>query len=294
MSSDSEKETADSTIHGDLSGDRLYQVRARKALPILVRQAKAQRTIYYSELAPELDMFWRNLGNPLGTIADALFNLNERWGADIPLIQSLVINKSRGIPGPGFEQFLKNKKYYQRQNLAGKKEVIKSEQMKVFKFDRWDKVLSEFGLAPVETSKWAIIPPPRNYNKYGKGGESRDHKIFKEYIARNPSVIGLKERSSQGEMEHSFPSGDQVDILFTDGLFQIGVEVKSRISSVEDIARGIYQCVKYKVLIEAEQMVANQKPNAVTILVLEDEFPKDLIPIRNTLGINVKDKVKMN
>jgi hypothetical protein len=42
--------------HSFLSGSKLYQERARKALPLLVRQAKAEQPIYYSALAEYLDM----------------------------------------------------------------------------------------------------------------------------------------------------------------------------------------------------------------------------------------------
>lgn len=41
--------------YGLLGGDKLYQKRARLTLPYLVRQAKAGQTIYYSDLAKELN-----------------------------------------------------------------------------------------------------------------------------------------------------------------------------------------------------------------------------------------------
>ena len=37
-------------------GDKLYQQRARMVLPILVRQAQADKPIYYSTLAQEVGM----------------------------------------------------------------------------------------------------------------------------------------------------------------------------------------------------------------------------------------------
>jgi hypothetical protein len=43
-------------ISEPISGDRLYQERARRALPLLVRQAQAGAPIHYSELAEELGM----------------------------------------------------------------------------------------------------------------------------------------------------------------------------------------------------------------------------------------------
>ena len=37
-------------IAGLISGEKLYQIRARKALPLLVRQARSEQTIFYSDL----------------------------------------------------------------------------------------------------------------------------------------------------------------------------------------------------------------------------------------------------
>ena len=45
-----------SSIARSISGDSLYQKRARTALPILVRQAMASEKISYGDLAKELDM----------------------------------------------------------------------------------------------------------------------------------------------------------------------------------------------------------------------------------------------
>lgn len=43
-------------IADPISGDKLYQERARLALPLLVRQAHAAAPVYYSALAAELGM----------------------------------------------------------------------------------------------------------------------------------------------------------------------------------------------------------------------------------------------
>lgn len=88
-------------------GDKLYQQRAREALPILVRQAKAATPIYYEDLAAEMGMpNPRNLNYPLGCIGDALNELSKQWGRDIPHIQTIVRNRQTDLPGPGFDGFL--------------------------------------------------------------------------------------------------------------------------------------------------------------------------------------------
>ncbi len=90
-------------------GDKLYQERARLALPILIRQAKAGQTVSYEDLAAELGMpNPRNLNYPLGCIGDELNRLSKKWRKEIPHIQALVVSKGTSVPGKGFDPFLKN------------------------------------------------------------------------------------------------------------------------------------------------------------------------------------------
>ena len=92
-----------------ISGDSLYQLRARQALPLLVRQAEAAQQISYSHLAEELSMpNPRNLNYPLGSIGLTIENLSKAWKEKIPPIQCLVVNKSTGIPGEGAGWFLRD------------------------------------------------------------------------------------------------------------------------------------------------------------------------------------------
>ena len=63
-----------------IEGEKLYQKRARKALPILVRQALAHQPIFYSDLANELDMpNPRNLNYVLGSIGQTLQEISDEW-----------------------------------------------------------------------------------------------------------------------------------------------------------------------------------------------------------------------
>ena len=99
--------SADGEFAKYISGDKLYRERARKALPLLVRQAQARRKIYYSDLAPKLGMAnLRNLNYALGYIGQALASLSEEPGwKEIPPIQCLVVNKQTGLPGEGVGWF---------------------------------------------------------------------------------------------------------------------------------------------------------------------------------------------
>jgi hypothetical protein len=81
--------------------------------------------------------------------------------------------------------------------------------------------------------------------------------------------------------------------LFVDGGLKIGIEVKSKISDNADILRGLFQCVKYKHLLEAEQAVNGDTPNCRVLLVLESSFPAELVSVKNILGIEVLEKITM-
>lgn len=60
-------------------GNKLYQQRARMALPILIRQAESQEPILYSNLALEMGMpNPRNLDYVLGCIGQTIEYLNKK------------------------------------------------------------------------------------------------------------------------------------------------------------------------------------------------------------------------
>ena len=83
-------------------GDKLYQQRARAALPILVQCAKARKTIMYKELGSVVSMTdLRSIGRVCGSVAAPLSDLQEYWdGNAIPRITNLVIRQN-GRPGAG-------------------------------------------------------------------------------------------------------------------------------------------------------------------------------------------------
>jgi hypothetical protein len=98
-------ETGEAAV-GLIDGEKKYQERARRALPILVRQAKAHETMFYGDLAAELGMSNpRTLNWPLGAIGNSMLRLAESWDRRVPPIQALVINKSTGLPGDGISWF---------------------------------------------------------------------------------------------------------------------------------------------------------------------------------------------
>lgn len=272
-------------------GDKLYQQRAQKALPILVRQAIAREPIYYSQLAHELNMpNPRNLNYVLGSIGETLLLISEKWGIDIPSINSLVININTLLPGSGVVWVSNGPPNYDELSTSEKREIIALEFRNIYTFSSWLELLDELGLPHPQNPDYSHHLEAIRMGNYG-GGEGEAHREFKEYVSRNPQLLGLSRRIGVGEVEFLLPSCDTADVLFKNGSEWVVVEVKSHVSNSTDIYRGLYQCVKYEALVRAYQIERGFSPNCLVILVLEGKFPEELIVLKNTLQIEVIDEV---
>lgn len=229
-----------------LAGNKLYQQRARAALPLLVRQAQLRREIVYSDLAPQLGMpNPRNLNNVLGYIGHALQSLSTLWADNIPPIQCLVVNKQTGLPGEGIWWFITSEDDFQSFSRRRQHAVLRAELQKVYDYSRWPAVLDTLGL--LTGPDLSVVDEA---SKFRGGGESKQHQKLKNYIADHPEVLQLP-ATAKVDTEFRLPSGDSLDVLFRTGDDWIAVEVKSARSPLPDIVRGMFQCVKYQAVVEA-------------------------------------------
>jgi hypothetical protein len=69
---------------------------------------------------------------------------------------------------------------------------------------------------------------------------------------------------------------------------QLAVEVKSVRSNEIDLYRGIFQCIKYKALLEAEATCAGSTPNIDALLVSEKALPPEFARHAELLGVKVR------
>lgn len=84
--------------------------------------------------------------------------------------------------------------------------------------------------------------------KYGPGGEGKDHREMKEWVAQHPEALGLTDVVSY-ELEHVFKSGDAVDLVFhREHGRQTVVEIETTIPMP-----GAHQVIKYRALLCAER-----------------------------------------
>lgn len=273
-----------------ISGNKPYQQRARNALPLLVRQAEAGESITYSDLAEELGMpNPRNLDYVLGSIGRTMERLSKAWKQKVPPIQCLVKNKNTGLPGEGIGWFLIKKEDFSKLPMRRRRAIVNAELQHVYSFPRWRDVLEALALTP-DTNDFSSEVTRASSNGRG-GGEGDQHIALKNYVADNPAVVGLSAITPVGETEFPLPSGDFLDVSFEGRRAWVAVEVKSKTSDESDITRGLFQCVKYRAVMDAVLLAQSKSKDARAVLVLESTLPKVLIPLRNLLGVEVIQRV---
>ncbi len=104
------------------------------------------------------------------------------------------------------------------------------------------------------------IPGAESRTKYGPGGEGEPHRRLKEFIANNPDRLKLG--PGEGRVEHSFVTGDRVDVVvdLANGescVVEIEVEGPSTMT-------GAHQALKYRALL-AGQLDEGRQPHAFLV-----------------------------
>ncbi len=283
-------ETGEATVVG-LLGDKLYQVRARAALPILVRQATAGQTMLYGELARELEMpNPRNLNFVLGAIGNAMLEMGVEWDIKVPPIQALVVNADTGLPGEGISWFAPDAAAFANASRRQRRIIVEAMLSEVFTFTRWLDVLGFYGLTPVDPPS-TVLPPVGEIVGAGGNGESESHRLLKQAIAVRPDLVGLPRSYVPGVVEVSLYSGDRIDVQFRTSTRRVAVEVKPAGTDLAEVVRGMFQCVKYLALMEAESKAEQEQVDCSVVLALGGEMPAALASLRAVLGIEVRSRL---
>jgi len=290
------------SVPESLLGDSWTTITARHALPIVVWCAKNGRSITYGQLDSEIvtrglghHVMAVQYGHPAGAIGDALLELEPRWKKRIPPLNAIIVNAKDRMPGKGVNYYLKHyfkvKKGTSKIGAGQRQAVVEEIQADVFAFKHWDRVLQECELKKIQggvstDSEDSDVAPPKRGGWSGEP-ESEEHRTLKEYVASNPSLIGLPHSAAKGRTEYLFASADSADVVFTAPQHVVGVEVKSRISNDADLNRGLFQAVKYQALLRAEQKACLSPPTATAVLVTERPLPLKLRNLSKVLGIEV-------
>lgn len=255
----------------------------RLLIPEMVRWAitgQTNKTYKDASVACGYQTF-SGIGKTLGYVEDVFNQLRAETGEDFPSLNALVRNTQTKLPSDGFSYVYPS---YEQMTIEEKRIFVDGINQKAVNYDHWEWVLKSLGLQPAKaftTEDWEKLSAPA----YGKGGEGEEHKKLKEYVLNHPDKFGLK-NVVYAETEHVLPSGDRLDVYFElkDGT-RVAIEVKSHISAIEDLSRGVFQCVKYKAILTALRSLEQDKYKIQVLLVLGAEPDPLVVKLANELGV---------
>lgn len=257
-----------------------------RSIPILIRWAQSGvATNTYGDLIKELGMVrFSGIGYTLGCIEDVIAALRKELNQKIPTLNALVHGKD-GLPSYGFSYVYAD---YDSYPTEVKLALVNEENLKAIRYAHWDAILQALCLSPSVVNSQKDEEAIRSGQHHG-AGEGPKHKALKDYIYAHPESIGLRNIALK-DTEFVLLSGDRLDVYFVqnDGT-RIAIEVKSKVSPDDDILRGLYQCVKYKAVLDAENKTHGEFGKTHSILVIEGTLSESNQQVKDSLGINVID-----
>ena len=245
----------------------------RQLFDYLLPHIETNSTITYGEIADRLtkdlhlkgQVFSLHPGPAVGTLMHRILEID----GDAPLLNLLVVSTT-GKPGDGADIFIKDRFGLPRDDepIPNREKLIEKEANRVFAFKQWPRIYRRLFKADPPTIDPITLRQgteadgmPPNTSKGGRGGpaESEEHKDLKAYVLANPSCVGAPPKPNRRKDEFMLLSGDEIDVVFEHGNSAYLVEVKSERSKEPDFMRGVYQCVKYRAVFQAQ--TAGVTPN---------------------------------
>jgi hypothetical protein len=266
---------------------------------LLARLKSGESFVTYGDIRDELQY---QLGietifpTHIGYVAGSLMNKILELDTQAPLL-NVLITRPTGLPGEGVGNYFadryktENYRNWKKVPLEKKRELVGEERRKILRYKNWEalnnKLFGTTAKSKLRKQSGSEIDGVSSDGKnYGGPAESEEHKKLKAWVVMHPHKIGLRKSFGKGIPESSLLSGDTVDVLFSDGIDFVTVEVKSCRSNDEDFRRGIYQCVKYREVKEAEHLPNKVKVQAM--LVTERELNSELKARANLLKVKLK------
>ena len=225
--------------------------------------------------------FSRIFRTRMGTLAGVMMDRILEQEPSAPLLNMLLVRKDTWYPGKGVQEYLR--KRYPEEEWPEKLERSKTYR------DRW-RDLADEAVEEVYDYDWddifndlyrnGRVGKEKDGLRYRRNGEGKNHKELRLWVEANPDRIEKRLDIIEAETEVELLSGDRVDVVYHSKKKVVAIEVKSRDSDWADLRRGIYQCIKYKAVLRAQQ-----KHSVRSLLVTECELPDDLKELADRLDV---------
>lgn len=280
--------------------ERLRNEGPAPAMEYLLPRIEANTHATYGEIAAYLEHEWNLDGKifptHIGYVAGPLQDqINDTCGEEVPLLNALIVRADSAQAGVGIDGYLRRRyldgarrkfRRDERDELLSKA----SQEVYAYGIDRWRDVFAKtFGRRP-SLAQFAelLVGTERDGQERGGPAESAEHRRLKEYVFNKPAVVGLRSQTELAKMEFPLLSGDEVDVVFIQGLKVWLVEVKSSLSSDSDLRRGVYQCIKYAAVYKAHCYRTMPETEIVPVLVTQRPLPPELAAIAKDFSVRCK------
>lgn len=262
------------------TNENFFDVALEPVFVWLVAAALDGDTMTYGAIASriETELGFSPIGRAtrIGTVVGELMHRIQRHFPDAPLINVMVVGQVDGLPSDGAGGFLAE--YFDVPRLAEKKaktryrnlwqeySILAADEVRETSKTYWERVYKKvFGqkqpkerLERERTQRKQGSEQdglPDNCRQYGgPGGESEEHRSLRLWVEKHPGKVDKRFAGADAETEFDLLSGDRVDVMLRHRAKWVALEVKSRRSNEADYQRGVYQCVKYRAVLEAMDM----------------------------------------
>lgn len=263
----------------DPTNENLFEVALQPVFLWLVAAALDGDTLRYGQIRDRIeeDLGFHPIGRAtrIGAVVGVLMHRIEEADPDAPLINVLVVGQNDGLPGSGAGSFMaehfgvealaEEEANKHHPDLWREYSVKAADEVHQTNAAYWRKVHRKvFGEAlstdTIERERKQRKEGaerdglPSGGRRYGKGGESAEHKALRLWTKNYPGKVDPRFSNAEVETEFDLLSGDRVDVMLRHRAKWIALEVKSRKSNEADYQRGVYQCVKYRAVLEAMDM----------------------------------------
>ena len=277
--------------------EHLESAKATKPLTEwLINAARFGTTMTYGQAKRRLEVecgfgviFTASMGKVAGAAMDAILEKAK----DAPLLNVLLVQSDSGLPGSGAAGYLE-RRYRDRRWLRSDNphkdtrwgELVDYEAARVYAFgDRWKDVYRLVYGHRLPPAGGDLVDKQRDGTGRG-GGEGVNHRALRLKVRREPSLVRRGLRPENTTTETELLSGDRVDVVSVAKDKTVAIEVKSSDSDWKDLQRGVYQCVKYRAVIAAQDI--RREPTVESWLVTETELPRELRMLARRLGVRTK------
>ena len=261
----------------------------------LIGAGKHHTTLTYGEAAHRLERecgFGRIFpAIKMGVVVGQMQYEILRLISAAPLLNLLLVRKDTGKPGDGAREFLAgrfpNEVRLREKNVRTEhrglwSDIVARATDEVYQYGNWEVIYEGLFGNHVPDPYYAEPTEDNRIPSNGGGGEGPNHTALRLWVMNHPELVSRRFRSAAAETEKELLSGDRVDVVYFTENQMLAIEVKSRDSNWNDLRRGIYQCIKYRAVLHAQERGGS---SVHCLLVTERELPLDLIRLAKELEV---------